>query len=205
MKCKAKATHLPWRRRPLGRWMERGAAGERFVFRELFPHSTACQSRYLSASNRGTGEDRQHLLSKPNYLLSTKQEAEAAPSPPSPQPVVTHRYAHSHSLLVEFRPLRVTQEKKGDGGWLFIHTCICLVAVFFFFTNRCMEVKSSSVGLGRIVPDSLMMEEEWVRVGEGWEPWKPQKAPWWSLEEDHVLVWAATEAPRVNIWHLESN
>ena len=37
------------------------------------PHSTACQIRYLSASNRGTGEDRQHLLSKPNYLLSTKQ------------------------------------------------------------------------------------------------------------------------------------
>lgn len=38
------------------------------------PDSSACQVRYLSRSNRGTGEDRQHLLSEPNYLLSTENK-----------------------------------------------------------------------------------------------------------------------------------
>lgn len=56
------------------------------------PHSTACQIRYLSASNRGTGEDRQHLLSKPNYLLSTKQEKETGAS-------ARRADTHAHSLI----------------------------------------------------------------------------------------------------------
>lgn len=64
----------------LGWWMEKRSQRMGCV-QGAFPHSPACQRWYLSASNRGTGEDRQHLLSKPNYLLSTKQEAEPAPPP----------------------------------------------------------------------------------------------------------------------------
>lgn len=71
----------------LGWWMERrGWRMERRGWRMVsvqgaLVHSTACQTWYLSASNRGTGEDRQHLLSKLNYLPSTKQEEEAMPQP----------------------------------------------------------------------------------------------------------------------------
>lgn len=77
----SEGTHLP----PsscclLGRWMGR-RSWKMVSVQGAFPHSTACQSWYLSASNRGTGEDRQHLLSKLNYLLSTKQEGEPAPQP----------------------------------------------------------------------------------------------------------------------------
>lgn len=52
-----------------------------FCVQGASPHSTACQVWYLSASNRGTGEDRQQLLSEPNYLLSTRKEGEPAPQP----------------------------------------------------------------------------------------------------------------------------
>lgn len=67
------------------------------------PHSTACQVRYLSASNRGTGEDRQHLLSEPNYLLSTKKEGEPAPQPG----LWSHKYisGFEHYRSLEERPV----------------------------------------------------------------------------------------------------
>lgn len=69
------------------------------------PHSTACQVRYLSASNRGTGEDRQHLLSEPNYLLSTKKEGEPAPQPG----LSSHKYisGFEHYGSLEARPFAI--------------------------------------------------------------------------------------------------
>lgn len=78
----------PARRSPLGRWKQKRLKNSR---RRGFPRP-ACQVRYLSASNRGTGDDGQHLLSQPNYLLSTEKNRR------SPGP--THRFSLNGDLTM---------------------------------------------------------------------------------------------------------
>lgn len=152
-----------------------------------FPHSTACQSRYLSASNRGTGEDRQHLLSKPNYLLSTKQEGEAAPQPrPSP---CGHTHTHTHSSLSSGHYGSLRRRRAAVIFiYFFPNSFIALWQFFFFFFSEQMregKVQHSwswcwireNTSSAAVVPDSFMMEveeeeEEGVVggcvCGEGW-------------------------------------
>lgn len=67
--------------------LEAEEAEERLVWRLSSP---ARQVRCLSASNRGSGDNRQHLLSEPNYLLSTEEEEEGTGGP-------SHRFRlHQH-------------------------------------------------------------------------------------------------------------
>lgn len=68
--------------------LEAKEAEESFALRVSCP---ACQVRYLSASNRGTGDNGQHLLSEPNYLLSTEEGTSG--------PVVTQTVSGSPSTV----------------------------------------------------------------------------------------------------------
>lgn len=94
--------------------------------RGSFPHSPACQSLCLSASNRGTGEDRQHLLSKPNYLLSTKAGGRSGA-------VATSVVTQPHSLI-HFRAQVYKRGVSGDSE-NYLLTCGNLVV-------RCTKAKS---------------------------------------------------------------
>ena len=98
------------------------------------PHSTACQIRYLSASNRGTGEDRQHLLSKPNYPLSTKQEGEPAPQPG----LRSHTHMHTHAYVFRFDHYRSVRGRPVVIYYLFIGN----------FVVRSAKPNCSSLGIG---------------------------------------------------------
>lgn len=95
-----------------------------------FPHPTACQSRYLSASNRGTGEDRQHLLSKLNYLLSTKQKGEPAPQPAP--------WSHIHRYILLY----------DHYGSLKGRLVVIYLLTYTNFVVRSAALNCSSVGIG---------------------------------------------------------
>lgn len=150
LKCKAR--ELICRRSCDACWASewRGEAGRMVSVQGAFPHSTACQSRYLSASNRGTGEDRQHLLSKPNYLLSTKQGGE-----PAPQPAMSsHIHMHKHSYSSRF-----DQYKSLKRGPVVIYLFICwIMAVLgseLWLIWKCCWIKDNTLSAG-VVPCSAL-------------------------------------------------
>lgn len=94
----------------------------------------ACQARYLSASNRGTGDNGQHLLSEPNYLLSTQEEGASGPVGPwshTPLQVSPVQQGRPRDLtnLMTYGDLLVR-----NGEWPFPENAVSLfLGLFFFF------------------------------------------------------------------------
>lgn len=201
MKCKARelicrrSCDACW----AGEW--RGEVGRMVSVQGAFPHSTACQSRYLSASNRGTGEDRQHLLSKPNYLLSTKQRGE-----PTPQPAMS---SHIYTYTCNKNALTISSHLREGQQW-FIYLFIYLL------TLGNSEVSITKLEL------QLIWKYCWIK-GEYIISWcyAPQRSDsfmtegmvrsCWATDAPHVprgklcSCVGGTESLQVNIWHLESN
>lgn len=214
---KAKATHLPWWHGGVACW-----AGEWFLFRELF-HIPLLVRADTSLPLIGAQERTGSICCQNQIIFcqQSRREKQRLSLSLSLSPCGhTHTQTHSSLSSGHYGSLR-RRRAAVIFIYFFPNSFIALWQFFFFFFSEQMrggKVQHSwswcwireNTSSAAVVPDSFMMEVVVVEEGVCVCVWQSGAVEATEIcpasqEENYVLVWAATESPQVNIWHLESN